>query len=162
MSFYDELKNKLLEKRSMLTTFATKRNMMILFLFVVMISVCYFLYKNYVVPKIEPSFVPNKEFVPRDYSDSAVMMFFYTDWCPHCKKAKPIWNKIKEEYDGKIINNTQLAFKSINCETEEEMANKYNIEGYPTIKLQMGNKIIEYDAKPEESSLVEFIETSLA
>ena len=89
------------------------------------------------------------------------ILFFTVNWCPHCKKAKPVWNNVKEEYDQKVINNTKLIFKDINCEKEEEMANKYNIEGYPTIKLQKNNQIIEFDAKPEENALVQFIESTL-
>lgn len=137
------------------------RNIVMTILVVLFVLLCVYGYKNYVSPKLEPDFKANKEFVPKDSEEQAVLMFFYTDWCPHCKKAKPVWNNVKEEYDQKVINNTKLIFKDINCEKEEEMANKYNIEGYPTIKLQKNNQIIEFDAKPEENALVQFIESTL-
>ena len=35
----------------------------------------------------------------------------------------------------------------IDADKNAEMADKYKVEGYPTIKLVYGNQIIEYDAK---------------
>ena len=39
--------------------------------------------------------------------------------------------------------------------------NKYKIEGFPTIKLLKNGQIIEYDAKPSKTTLVEFLNTAL-
>ena len=155
----DDIKKDI--KGKLLNLVSNKKNLVIMGVVLIFILICGYAYKVYVLPKLEPKFVANKEFVPKDSQDEAVIMFFYTDWCPHCKKAKPVWGKIKEDYDQKVINNTKLTFKEFDCDKQEEIANKYNIEGYPTIKLQRGNKIIEYDAKPEESALIKFIETSL-
>jgi hypothetical protein len=41
------------------------------------------------------------------------------------------------------------------------MTNKYNIEGFPTIKLLKDGQIIEYDAKPAKDTLKEFLNTVL-
>ena len=86
---------------------------------------------------------------------------YYVNWCPHCKKAKPIWEGLKKKYNGKSINNTNIYFKEINCETNEDMADKYNIEGYPTIKLVKDNEIVEFDAKPSEHTLTQFLHSTL-
>ena len=67
-------------------------------------------------------FVPNKEFVPEDEAEEAELLFFYTDWCPHCKKAKPVWNELKEEYNNKTINGHAITFREIDCDKEEEVA----------------------------------------
>jgi hypothetical protein len=45
----------------------------------------------------------------------------------------------------------------IDCETNVAMANKYNVVGYPTIKLVKNDKVFEYDAKPELESLNQFL-----
>jgi len=37
--------------------------------------------------------------------------------------------------------------------------NKYNVEGYPTIKLIKDGQVIEYDAKPDKPTLVQFFNT---
>lgn len=128
----------------------------------VFILISIYLYYYHISPRINPSYVSNKEFIKDDEAEAeAEIYLFYTTWCPHCKKAKPIWTKIKEEYDGKKINNHMLYFREVDCEKEEELADKFKIEGYPTIKLIVGNREIEYDAKPTEENIKEFIHSSL-
>ena len=68
---------------------------------------------------------------------------------------------MKKKYEGKEINNTRVHFKYIDCEKNEDLADKYKIEGYPTIKLVKDNEIIEFDAKPREESLTQFLHSTL-
>ena len=98
-------------------------------------------------------------------SKDAEIMFFYVDWCPHCKTAKPAWNDVKSEYENKTINGYKVIFTEINCTEEtaevESLMNKYNIEGFPTIKLLKDGQVIEYDAKPTKDTLTQFLNTVL-
>ena len=68
-------------------------------------------------------------------------------------------------YNGKVINGYTVTFTEVNCTTEtadtEQMMNKYNIEGFPTIKLLKDGQIIEFDAKPTKETLNEFLNTVL-
>ena len=52
-----------------------------------------------------------------------------------------------------------------NCTNESaetsQLMDKYNIEGYPTIKLIKDNQVIEYDAKPTKSTMTQFLTTVL-
>ena len=128
----------------------------------IVIAVFYF-YKD-VSSQENSTYRPNGEFVP-DENKNAELLFFYADWCPHCKSAKPIWEELKAEYKNKIVNGYTIIFSEINCSEEnaevEKMMNKYNIEGYPTIKLLKDGQIIEYDAKPDKDSLKQFLNTVL-
>ena len=95
----------------------------------------------------------------------AEIMLFYVDWCPHCKTAKPEWEQVKAEYDGKNVNGYIITFTEINCTNEtaevEKMVNSYKIDGYPTIKLLKDGTVIEYDAKPTKETLTQFLNTVL-
>ena len=95
----------------------------------------------------------------------AEIILFYVDWCPHCKTAKPEWEQVKAEYDGKTVNGYVITFTEVNCTNEtaevEKMMNTYKIEGYPTIKLLKDGTIIEYDAKPTRATLIQFLNTVL-
>ena len=110
----------------------------------------------------------NMEFVDSSEGMSgkeAEIMLFYVDWCPHCKTAKPEWEQVKAEYDGKNVNGYIITFTEINCTNEtaevEKMVNSYKIDGYPTIKLLKDGTVIEYDAKPTKETLTQFLNTVL-
>lgn len=104
-----------------------------------------------------------------DASDSgtktATLMMFSTDWCPHCKTARPEWNDMQAEYENKTINGYTIVFEDHNCTNEsvevKHLIDKYGIEGYPTIKLVKDNQVIEYDAKPTKATMVQFLNTVL-
>lgn len=125
----------------------------------------YFTYKQYVGEKTV--FRANRENMEADPNSNktATMMLFYVDWCPHCKTAKPEWEDLKSEYEGKNINGYTLVFTEYNCTAEtpenEELMNKYKIEGYPTIKLLKDNQVVEYDAKPTKTTMSQFLHTVL-
>lgn len=128
----------------------------------VMIYIAYYVYNQFVGKKT--AFTPNRG-ETENSNKTANLLMFYVDWCPHCKTAKPEWNSLKDEYEGKQINGYNLMFTEYNCtnETEEieQLMNKYKIEGYPTIKLLKDNQIIEYDAKPTKSTMLQFLNTVL-
>ena len=96
---------------------------------------------------------------------TANLMLFYVDWCPHCKTAKPEWEELKSEYEGKNINGYNIVFTEYNCTNEtaeiDELMDKYKIEGYPTVKLIKDNQVVEYDAKPTKSTMEQFLHTVL-
>jgi thiol-disulfide isomerase/thioredoxin len=92
-------------------------------------------------------------------------MLFSVDWCPHCKTAKPEWDALKSEYEGKQINGYTIIFTEYNCTEESDevsqLMDKYKIEGYPTIKLVKDNQVIEYDAKPTKSTMEQYLHSVL-
>jgi len=129
------------------------------------ISIFYYYY--YVAPQMKTKYSHNSEDNMNSNGSSggqtAEILFFFADWCPHCKAAKPIWNDLKSEYENKTINGYQILFTEIDCSTEtaevDKMMNKYNVEGYPTIKLLKDGQVIEYDAKPSKATLTQFLNT---
>ena len=133
-----------------------------------LIAAIFYVYKQYLVPKMHPTYAPNKEFVnENDDEKEAELLIFTVDWCPYCKKAMPIWNKFKSEYETRKINGYTLYFRTINCTDEndaevKDLLNRYGIDGYPTIKLIKDNEPITFDAKPEFETLEKFLQTVLA
>jgi thiol-disulfide isomerase/thioredoxin len=88
------------------------------------------------------------------------LFYFYTSWCPYCKKSIVEWNKFKAEWDHKTLNGYVLQFQEIDCDVNESTANKYNVTNYPTIKLIKDDVVIDFDAKPTVDSLTRFLSAS--
>lgn len=125
-----------------------------------------YVYQKYVTPLTDEKYIANNEFIKKsdeqDKSEDIDIYFFTVIWCPHSKKAHPVWNEIKEEYHNKIFNGYKLNFIEVDGEENQELSDKYKVEGFPTIKLIKGNQIIEYDAKPTVEHLKEFLNSTLS
>ena len=145
--------------------------MMVIYILIiiVVVFVCYYVYIKFFSPKIAELYKPNNEKAPKwastTSSNEAEIYFFYANWCPYCKSAKPEWDKIKNEYENKTINGYKVIFIDVDCSTPNNETNKlmdnYHVEGFPTIKLNKNGTQINYDAKVTTSHLTEFLKTAL-
>ena len=79
----------------------------------------------------------------------------------------PIWDKLKEKYNRKKVNNYVVIFKELDGDKNEkdvdDFSKRFNkkIDGFPTIILIKQNEVIEFDAEPTEENLTAFIEKTL-
>jgi len=137
------------------------------FLFALLGGLYYYYYIKPNLSTTQVQYKPNNEKMYGDIEggQNAELLFFYANWCPHCKSAKPIWEELKAEYANKKVNGYNIVFTEIDCSQEttesDKMMNKYNVEGYPTIKLLKDGQVIEYDAKPSKATLEQFLNTVL-
>lgn len=141
---------------------AQPRVLLTLLVVAVFVASAVFAYNKFVKPGMNASYKANKEFVEEGAGDKEAVIYYFTaSWCPVSKRVFPQWEKFVSEYDGKVINGYTLRTRVVDCEKEPELADKANIEGYPTVKLMHGNQVVEYDANVKYETLVEFVESSL-
>ena len=136
---------------------------LIIIVVAIFLALSVYIYKKYIKTKLNPTYVANREYTTGDSdsdNETVDLYFFYTNWCPHCKKALPVWKQFKEQLKGQKVNGKKVNFIDVDCEKDTTTADKFNVKGYPTIKLVNNNQIIEYDAKPDVDTLTEFINTS--
>jgi thiol-disulfide isomerase/thioredoxin len=98
---------------------------------------------------------------PEGPTKQCEMIYFYTTWCPYCKKARPEWDAFKEEWAGKKINGYLITFTEVDCDINETTANRYDVKSYPTIKLIKDGEVYEFDARPTTDSLTQFTVTMI-
>lgn len=142
-----------------------KKFIVILLLISLFLAVAFYVYNNYIAPKMNPDFVPNREYTHEGESDVAELYLFHVGWCPYSKKAKPVWKKMKNKFDNKTINNITIRFTSIDGEKnskdlekfEDKYLNGKKVDGYPSIYMVKGQDVYEYEAKPSVKTLTEFI-----
>ena len=89
--------------------------------------------------------------------ETCEIYYFYTTWCPYCIKALPEWNKFKNYWHHKKKDGHILLLLAIDCDKNESLAAKYEVEKYPCIKLIKDGKVYDYDAKPTLENLNQFL-----
>ena len=90
--------------------------------------------------------------------------FFYADWCPHCKTAKPEWEAFYSEFHGKTVNNQTVECISKNCTNDNDqdiqiLMSDFKVDSFPHIVLVTNGSHIEFDAKITKASLEQFVLT---
>ena len=65
----------------------SKNFLIIMVVVVIFLGVAFYVYNTYVAPRINPDFVPNREFDDEGDVKDATLYFFFVDWCTYSKKA---------------------------------------------------------------------------
>jgi len=94
---------------------------------------------------------PKRE-VPKD---KANLYFFHTDWCGHCIKAMPEWEKL--EAGPRTFGTTEVTFVAVNAEKDRPTADLYQVDAYPTIKLETSTGLFSYEGRPTADALTQYL-----
>lgn len=130
-------------------------------------AIFYYIIKNDMIPGLNKFFssahgtTPAPDGIGSNDDKVAQLFLFKVEWCPHCKTAKPVFDEVEKDLGGRQINGYNVVFKTVDCEADPDLADKFKIEGYPTIKMVKDGQVIEYDAKPEKDKIKEFLSTVL-
>lgn len=123
-----------------------------------------YMYRTYAQPGSHQN--PNHEHgQSQDTSSNAVeICLFYATWCPHCKSARKGWDSVKSKYDEHTVNGRVIKFVEYDCSDNtdaqtNQLMDKYQVEGFPTIKILKNGTWYDFQAEPTEDNLNEFITT---
>ena len=119
----------------------------IVLLFAILAVLVYKLWKPF-IPK------PKRE-VPKDH---AKFYFFYTEWCGFSQKAMPEWKKLEE---GKTYGNTVVELVQVNCEDDKDTCHLYEVDAYPTVKLETSTGLYNYKGPMRQDKLLAFLQITL-
>ena len=88
------------------------------------------------------------------------IVLFHADWCGHCKKFIPTWDKLSQKWNEK---QDKVQFVKVECGNPKEkpahkdIMEKYNIKGYPTIMVFENGTPTEYTNGRDEKSIESFL-----
>jgi len=87
-----------------------------------------------------------------------VFLKFFAPWCGHCKKLKPDWDKLMDEFSG---SSTQLV-ADVDCTTGgKPLCEANGVKGYPTLKYGDPSNLQDYEGGRDLDSLTTFVKESL-
>lgn len=80
-----------------------------------------------------------KENFEKEVKKSAVPVIidFFADWCGPCQMMKPVFEKISDDYKGK------LKFAKVNTENNPELAAKFEVQGIPCLIIANNGKEVD-------------------
>jgi len=77
---------------------------------------------------------------------------FYAPWCGHCKKMAPMLEKVALYITGK------MAIGKIDCTSEKQLCERFNVKGYPTLKFFRDGDFYDYPGERDADSIIDFAE----
>lgn len=96
------------------------------------------------------------------------VLCFLADWCGHCKRAKPVLTELASDLGASTAHITPpIQFIFVDCSDEPESADmnefmtKYDVDGFPSVRIQYNGQIYSMEADITRDSLLSFIDASL-
>ena len=81
-----------------------------------------------------------------------ILVMFYAPWCGHCKKFKPELEKA-----AATLRKENLMVAKVDATVEKDLASKYKVRGYPTVKFFKKGVPMDYTAGRTEKDVINWM-----
>lgn len=88
------------------------------------------------------------------YSKDIVLVEFYAPWCGHCKQLTPQFEKAAKQLKE---SEPPVVLGKVDATVETELATKFDVTGYPTLKWFKDGKPYEYEGPRDADGIVDYM-----
>ncbi len=82
------------------------------------------------------------------------------EWCGHCKKAAPEFNKLLSASPITLNDGTKATVKILDADKDKSEISQYKVKGYPTVLVVDSGQTTEYPGPRTASGIIEFLNSN--
>lgn len=79
------------------------------------------------------------------------------EWCGHCKKAAPEFDKLLSASPITLKDGSKATVKILDSDKDKSEIAKYNIKGFPTVLFVNGGQTTEYPGPRTYDGILDFL-----
>ncbi|KAG6922231.1 protein disulfide isomerase family A member 4, partial [Chelydra serpentina] len=106
-------------------------------------------------PPPEATLVLTKDNFDEVVNDADIILVeFYAPWCGHCKKLAPEYERAAQELSKRT---PPILLAKVDATAETDLAKKFDVSGYPTLKIFRKGKPFDYNGPREKYGIVDYM-----
>ena len=93
-------------------------------------------------------------------SENKMVVICKADWCGHCKKASPEFNKLLSVSPITLKDGNKVSVKILDADKDKSEMSKYNVKGFPTVLIVDNGVTTEYPGERTASGIIDFLNSN--
>jgi len=90
-------------------------------------------------------------------SASKSVIICKADWCGHCKKAAPEFQKLMAASPITLKDGSKATVKILDADKDKAELSQYDVKGFPTVLIVDGGVTTEYPGKRTADDITDFL-----